>query len=169
MNKRRVTNAKYKKVGRIKKLPGISITHDMVYKEILNAYLDSGNYIESITIVYNKYDGAVTISQLREACMLLSEKAKDICENIFSEIFFKHSLIYSAIARQFETLGSDFGQSKAMLYRERLLGLIDDTDDFFIENEFDFIEKQEFDINLLNKDEKIRFEQLLLKTKGIEV
>jgi len=168
MNKRKVLAIKQSKVGRIKNLPGKKITHEQLYNEILDNYLDSGNYIAAISKVHKKYGKAITISQIREACLKISEKAKEICEDIFGEVFFKHSLIYSNISRQFKNLGFSYGENKAMLYRERLLGLSNDEDnEFVINNEFEFIERQTYDINLLNDIQKERLEQLLLKTKGI--
>ena len=161
---------KIKKIPRIKNIPGKGVSHEELYNKIMDSYMETNNFTESLGIVFKSYKGNVTIGQLSQACQLLSEKAKEICENIFSEVFFKHSLIYSHIAREFKKMGNGYGENKAMQYREKLLGLSEDeSNEFVINNEFEFIQKDSFDVSKLDDSEKERLELLLLKTKGIQI
>jgi len=169
-NARKIVAKKQSAAGRIINPPGKQITHEQLYNEIMDSYLETGNFFKSVGVVHSKYGNRVSQAQIKNACLMISEKAKEICENIFSEVFFKHSLIYSALARQFRTLGFGYGETKSLGGRERLLGLSDnESEEFVINNEFDLIQREQYDIKKLSEQDQIRLEQLLLKTKGINL
>ncbi len=169
-NVRKIVAKKQSQIGRIHNPPGKNITHEQLYNELLDSYLETGNFIQSVAVVHKKYGNRITHGAIKQASLMIAEKAKSISENIFSEVFFKHSLIYSNLIRQFRKLGFGYGESKAMLFREKLLGLSEDeSEDFIINNELELIQTNTYDINRLTDKEQERLEILLLKTKGVKL
>jgi len=145
-----------------------NIPFEKVYKEVLDEYLKTGEFIQAIAKVQKKYGDKLPFDTVRGVCLKISEYAKEMCENIFEEVIFKHAIIYNNIYRYCRNTGFGIGVNKALQYKERLLGINSEDETLIINNEFDVVVGEGFDFSLLTDEERVRMEQLVLKCKPLK-